>query len=505
MTDSQPLSIDIVNPGVIKAEYAIRGPVDTLAQSIAHDLANGSRDYSYQNLVAANVGNPHALGQQPITFHRQVLSLLQYPVLLDAQLPESLFPSDVIARARDLLDVFGGSIGSYSPNAGRRAIRERIADFIGKQDGVPTEWENVVMTSGANEGIALVLTLLDGAHMRNGKPLGFLLPTPYYSAYRAVLVTRDMVPVPYNLVEKIHDQDAGWRLPPKEEIVDQIRQQRAAGVDTRCIVVISPSNPTGCVHTEEELRTIVEIAAEEGLFILADEVYRQNIFGPSKYTSCRSVALAVQAERRASDPRYEQVAVISLHSASKGMAGECGQRGAWMHMSDVPADVRAELLKLVTYSVNPNSSGQALMEMIAHPPQPGEPSYDLYRREFDEIAATIESRITALHQTFARMPLVSCAPAQGGMYLFGSVKMTSRALKAATAAGEAPDAWWCKKLLREAGVAVVPGAGFGMDDGSAGRAYFRITALSGGTDWQGRMLTFQEEFARTYGEGGGSA
>ena len=69
----------------------------------------------FEDVIKANIGDAHAMGQQPITFLRQVLSIVSYPPLLDS--PD--FPEDAKARARDILSgCKNGSVGSYSDSAG---------------------------------------------------------------------------------------------------------------------------------------------------------------------------------------------------------------------------------------------------------------------------------------------------------------------------------------------------------------------------------------------------
>ncbi|KAK5682863.1 alanine transaminase, partial [Elasticomyces elasticus] len=87
------------------------------------------------------IGNPQQLDQKPITFFRQVASILENPALLDAQeeFEKSLsYKSDVFERARKLLkDV--KSVGAYSQSQGAPGIRQSVAGFFERRDGYPAD------------------------------------------------------------------------------------------------------------------------------------------------------------------------------------------------------------------------------------------------------------------------------------------------------------------------------------------------------------------------------
>jgi alanine transaminase len=125
------LSINNINPNVKKAEYAVRGELAVRSEEYRARLAKGEK-LPFDKVISANIGNPQQLDQKPITFFRQVLSLVEYPQLLDHEdvLVKNLgYKSDVISRARSLLKMVG-SVGAYSPSAGTLGIRESVARFI---------------------------------------------------------------------------------------------------------------------------------------------------------------------------------------------------------------------------------------------------------------------------------------------------------------------------------------------------------------------------------------
>jgi alanine transaminase len=81
------------------------------------------------------------------------------------------------------------------------------------------------------------------------------------------------------------------------------------------------------------------------------------------------------------------------------------------------------------------------------------------------------------------------------MYLFPSIKLPEKAIEAAKAENRAADEFYCLKLLDATGVCVVPGSGFGQQEGTL---HFRTTFLAPGTEWVGRIVEFHKKFLEEY-------
>ena len=112
---------DTINPSILEVEYAVRGEIPTKAAEYERRLETGEK-LPFGSIVWTNIGNPQQqpmLGQEPITFWRQVASLTEYPHLLDlpAHVRDAMFPTDTQERARQLLDAFG-SVGAYTASKG---------------------------------------------------------------------------------------------------------------------------------------------------------------------------------------------------------------------------------------------------------------------------------------------------------------------------------------------------------------------------------------------------
>ena len=126
------MNINNINPHVKEAKYAVRGELAVKSEEYRVKLSKGDAQLPFDKVISANIGNPQQLDQKPITFFRQVLSLLEYPKLLeheDILLNQLGYKQDVIDRARWLLKAVG-SVGAYSASAGALQIRESVAKFI---------------------------------------------------------------------------------------------------------------------------------------------------------------------------------------------------------------------------------------------------------------------------------------------------------------------------------------------------------------------------------------
>ncbi len=138
-TSTRRLNYDNINPHVREAKYAVRGELAVKSEEYRARLGRGDAGLPFGQVVSANIGNPQQLDQKPLTFFRQVLSLLENPLLLqheDVLLGQLGYKPDVIARAKWLVAKVG-SVGAYSASNGVPAIRQSIADFLQRETTPP--------------------------------------------------------------------------------------------------------------------------------------------------------------------------------------------------------------------------------------------------------------------------------------------------------------------------------------------------------------------------------
>jgi len=456
-TDVNTLNIDNINNRVRDAQYAVRGELVTIADQMQKDINTGKRT-DFEKIVFCNIGNPHAVGQKPITFIRQVLSLVEYPEILNNPNIHLLYPEDVIERAKEYYIGSKNGIGAYSNSQGFDFVINDVANFIEARDGYKADPSNIFLTNGASEGIQMFLNTI----IRNNMD-GILLPIPQYPLYSALLTLLGGTKVNYYL-----DESKGWGL-SIEELNSSVVKSKMKGINVRAIVVINPGNPTGKCLDVENMKEIIKFCQRENLILIADEVYQENIYVEDmKFTSFRKVLLDMGEE-------YNNVQLFSCHSVSKGFLGECGQRGGYFELLNINKEVRDQIYKLACTRLCPNTLGQLVVSMMTRPPKEGEPSYELYQKEKTTILNQLKERSIMLTKELNAIPGITCERPQGAMYIFPSVELPPKFVEEAEKIGKKPDFLWAKYMLEEAGVCVIPGSGFGQKPGTY---HFRTTFLA---------------------------
>jgi aspartate/methionine/tyrosine aminotransferase len=423
-----------IGKAVIETEYAVRGPIVARAR----ELERQGREIIY-----CNIGNPQALEQKPLTYLRQVLALCQYPDLIERG--ADLFPTDVRATARRILEGTRYGLGAYSDSKGVRFVRDAVAAFIMERDGIESDPEAIYLTDGASKGVQTALRILI-----SGPQDGIMIPIPQYPLYSATITLYEGKQVGYYL-----DEGHDWKL-SQAMLEESLQEARRYGVKVKAICVLNPGNPTGSVLDRANIGMLIAFAKSHGLSILADEVYQENIYlQGDRFVSFAKVMV---------DSGETDVSLFSFHSCSKGFLGECGQRGGYMELRNIPADVVAQITKLQSVSLCANLTGQVATYCMVRPPKPGEPSFERYAQERDGILGELKARAVLLAEGLNRIPGIQCNVVAGAMYAFPRITLP---------AGRT-DEQYCMALLEQTGVCVVAGTGFGQIPGTA---HFRTTIL----------------------------
>eukprot|EP00297_Palpitomonas_bilix_P007727 CAMPEP_0113889748 /NCGR_PEP_ID=MMETSP0780_2-20120614/13705_1 /TAXON_ID=652834 /ORGANISM="Palpitomonas bilix" /LENGTH=489 /DNA_ID=CAMNT_0000878953 /DNA_START=184 /DNA_END=1653 /DNA_ORIENTATION=- /assembly_acc=CAM_ASM_000599 len=484
------LTIDTINERVKVAKYAVRGELVLRAQH--YELAlrererehhtSGGRDLPFDKVVYCNIGNPQQLTQPPLTYFRQILALCDYPQLLESEEVQKLFPADVIARARCIIDELPGkTTGAYTESKGLRCMREEVAHYIHARDGHPANIDHIYLTNGASAGVKMALNIM----IRDEKD-AVMVPIPQYPLYTATLAMLGGTFIPYYL-----NEEQGWSL-SVEELQRAVDEAKAKGYNVRAMAVINPGNPTGQVLSEDNVKDVVRFCVKEGIALLADEVYQENVYAEGKkFVSFKKARMDIGEEAN-------DLELFSFHSVSKGFLGECGRRGGYLEVVGLEEEVEAELYKMASVELCSNVPGQITTGLMVSPPREGEPSFELYNNEKNTILSSLKKRAHLLAGAFNRMEGVTCNDAEGAMYLFPRIHLPTRAVEAAKAVGKAPDAFYCFELLDNTGICVVPGSGFGQVDGTF---HFRTTFLPPEKDIEGvidRMEKFHDTFMKKY-------
>jgi len=330
-------------------------------------------------------------------------------------------PSHVVeAVARALRESFTG----YAHSAGLPTARTAVAAYATGL-GAPTTPEHVLITSGASEAADLVLTAL----VNDGDEV--LLPAPGYPIYPAILNKLGAIARYYKL-----DPARGW-LPAAEEIEALITNR------TRALVLINPNNPTGAIIPDETIRQTLELAARHKLLVIADEVYRELCFEEPP-TSASVLAQEID------------VPLITLESLSKTHLVP-GWRIGWMRYT------HEEQMRDLTGAIGRLASGRLCS------PTPSQyavaPALEGSREFQKDFLREIKSRRDLCVNRIRGMEGLSCEIPASAFYLM---------IKAERLGGRT-DEEFVLDLLKETGVLVVPGSGFGTDPE---QGYFRMVYLA---------------------------
>ena len=373
-------------------EYAVRGPIVARAQELERQ---GRR------IIYCNIGNPQSLGQRPVTWVRQILALAEYPELAD-KVPGGTFPADVVETARLIARETKHGLGAYTESKGYRFVREAVARFISERDGIAADPDAIFLTDGASKGVQAALRIL----IADGQD-GILIPIPQYPLYSATITLYGGAAIGYHL-------------------------------------------------DEANVEMVLRFAAENGLAVLADEVYQDNVWREGD----RFVSFAKVLERLS----LKDVSLFSFHSVSKGYLGECGHRGGYLECRNVPGPVQDEITKLQSIALCANSVGQIVTYLLVSPPRPGSPSYPLYERERREILDALRRKAAIVGKGLDAVEGIRCNEVTGAMYAFPRIELPPGTT----------DFEYCLALLEETGICVVDGTGFGQLPGTA---HFRTTIL----------------------------
>ncbi|MCX6156155.1 MAG: aminotransferase class I/II-fold pyridoxal phosphate-dependent enzyme [Candidatus Kapabacteria bacterium] len=299
----------------------------------------------------------------------------------------------------------------YSPSSGipdaisaieRDAERKGINNIL-----------DIFITTGASEAIEICLTAL----LNPGD--NFLMPTPGYPLYTAIQSKLECEPNPYYL-----DESNGWQ-PDVEDIAAKINDR------TKAIVLINPNNPTGSVYSEDTLRKIINVALEHNLLIIADEIYDKLIFSGKKHCALASL--------------NEDVSCITFSGLSKNYIAP-GFRIGWGIASG-----RREIMKDYLEAVNKILRSRLCAN---HPIQYAiTTALDGDQSHLDDMVSRIERRATICYNMLSKIPGISLVKPEGAFYAFPRIDV-------------ADDELFVKELLKETGVVVVPGHGFGQKPGT---------------------------------------
>lgn len=332
-------------------------------------------------------------------------------VRLEVGEPDFDTPEHVIDAA---MEAAHGGATHYTSNAGLPACRRAISDAMATDYGVEHTIDEIVLTVGGMEALHLATMATVGP----GEEL--LYPGPAWPNYETQAYLADGKPV-----EVPMPATTGFDL-------DADRLIEAMGPETAAVVLTTPSNPTGQVFDPGSIRAVVEAAADYDAYVVADEVYA----GLTYDRDPRGIAAMT------GHPDH----VLTVGSCSKTYA-MTGWRLGWLAGAESLVDEVVNIRESTTACAS-SIAQQAAIAALTGPQEPFEKMYEAFERRRDYVADRLEA-----------MDGVSAPRPEGAFYAFLAYDADEAALP------------FARYLLREHGVVLAPGSGFG----TAGEGRLRLS------------------------------
>lgn len=302
----------------------------------------------------------------------------------------------------------------YSPVMGIANLREAVADRYARLYGARYSVPNVMVTAGAKGALYHVI----GAHLDEGGEV--IIPSPYYVSTPEIVKLWGGTPV------FLPCRPANLFLPDLEEL------KAMAGPATRGIVLNSPCNPTGAVIPRALLASILEFATQRGLFVIMDECYDRYIYGGAQYATLPHVAF---------DP---DLPFFIAGSFSKTFS----MTGYRLGYAIGPGEGIAEAGKIQSHSMNGVTTFAQFGGLAA-----------LQNEEalFAPVLERYARRREVILEELAKVPGLVVTEPDGAFYTFPE----AAGLMERLGAGSSDEL--AGRLLKEAGVMVIPGAALGSE------------------------------------------
>jgi aspartate aminotransferase len=297
----------------------------------------------------------------------------------------------------------------YTPSAGLPELRQAIAEKLEADNQISYRASQIVVSSGAKHSCynAILATCQPGDEV--------LIPSPYWVSYPDMVRLAGAEPVIVQTTER-----NGWKMRASDF-------ENAMTPRTKMVILNSPGNPTGAVYTREELEGIVEVAAEEDIYILSDEIYEKLVYDDAKHVSIASL----------SPEAYGLTITVNGFSKAYAMTGwRLGYLAA-------PEAVARAVDNIQSHSTS-NPCSFAQKGAVAALKGDQQALADM-RDEFSMRRDYMFDRIT-------KIPNITAVKPQGAFYIL--VNISQLGLSSQN---------FADRLLSKANVAVVPGAAFGDD------------------------------------------
>jgi len=297
----------------------------------------------------------------------------------------------------------------YTPSAGIPELRQAISQKFLKDNGLDYKSSQVIVSTGAKQSCfnAIAAVVNEGDEV--------IIPAPYWLSYPEMVRIVGGEPVFIQTRE-----ENNWKITPEDF-------ENAMTPRTKMIIINSPGNPTGSIYTREELKALSEVAAEEDIYILSDEIYEKLTYDGAEHVSVASI----------SPEAYDLTITINGFSKSYAMTG-------WRLGYLAAPEPIARAIDSMQSHMTSNPCSFAQYGALAALTGDQQCVADM-REEFDIRRQYMFERLTQIQGVSAVRP-------QGAFYILANI--SALGLKSQN---------FADRLLSKSSVAVVPGIAFGDD------------------------------------------
>lgn len=307
----------------------------------------------------------------------------------------------------------------YTPASGIVELKEAVCAKFKRFNNLDYEPSQIVISNGGKHSLTNIFQVL----LNRGDEV--IIPAPYWLSYPEIVKLADGIPVYVR-----GDKSQGYKISP-EQIEAVITNK------TKALVLNTPSNPTGMVYSREELEAIAEVVVKHDIYVVADEMYENLIYGEKEHISIASLGEKI----------YKRTITCSGLAKSYAMTGwRIGYTGSSEEIAKLMGSVQSH------QTSNPNSIAQkAAVEAL----NGSQETTEQMKEEFDK-------RRKYMYERISKMPLISCLEPEGAFYVFVDCsQVIGKNFKEKNIESAAD---FADVLIKEFQVAVVPCADFGFDD-----------------------------------------
>lgn len=306
----------------------------------------------------------------------------------------------------------------YTPASGTLALKQAICDKLKRDNGLDYKPSNIVVSNGAKHSLLNAFNAI----INPGDEI--IVPAPYWVSYTEMIKMADGVPV---IIETKEEDDFKFTA---QQLRDAITPK------TKALVLNSPSNPTGMLYGEAELREIAEIAVENDIFVVADEIYEKLIYDGKQHVSIASFNEEIK----------DRTIIINGVSKSYAMTGwRIGFTAANEAVTKAMANMQSHAAS------NPSSISQAAALE----------AYNGEQETVEEMRKVFEERRNYMVDRINSIAGVSCRKPEGAFYVMMNIKEVFGREICGKVINTSDD--FCEVLLENSLVALVPGSGFGIE------------------------------------------